>query len=287
MPELPEVETLRGALEKEIVGKTIKDIEIRYGGSFRDDPDRIIGAKIKSVHRRAKLLWLELSNQKSLVIHLKLTGQLIYAHDGPDRGGLVGGHPEKVYDQAPPHKHTHVIIEFTDQSHLYFNDLRKFGWMKIVEHGQETRTMSGELGIEPLSKDFTVKNLQVFTKRRAKMPVKQFLMDQNIIAGIGNIYSDEILWCAKIHPLRKAGSITPRECEQIVKCTPEILKLSMKVGGTSFSSFRHLSGSQGKFYDYAKAYQKTGQPCARKDGGIIERKKIGGRSAHYCNVCQI
>lgn len=286
MPELPEVETLRTALEKEIIGKTIKDIEVRYAGSFRDDPDQITGAKIKSVHRRAKLLWLTLSNGKSLVIHLKLTGQLIYIYDGPADGGVVGGHPEKVYDQTPPHKHTHVIIEFTDGSHLYFNDLRKFGWMKVVESGHETSTMAGELGIEPLSKDFTINNLVALGKKRPKMPIKQFLMDQNIIAGIGNIYSDEILWCAKIHPFRKAGDVPPEGWKQIAKFTPEVLNLALKVGGTSFSSFRHLSGAMGKFYDYTKAYQKTGQPCKRKDGGIMERKKIGGRSAHYCPVCQ-
>lgn len=287
MPELPEVETLRRGLEKTIVGKMIKDVVVRYHKSFPNDPDQIIGAKIISVHRRAKLLYLSLSNDKSLVIHLKLTGQLIYTKDGPQTGGLVGGHPEKVYDEPPPHKHTHVIIEFTDGSHLYFNDLRKFGWMRIVSTGEEDKVMGHELGVEPFSKEFNLRVLSDLSKSRGGGTIKQFLMNQELIAGIGNIYSDEILWCAKVHPFRKAGDVPPEGWDKIVRCTPQILKKSMKVGGTSFSSFRHLSGAQGKFYDIAKAYQKTGQKCARKDGGLIERKKIAGRSAHYCPVCQV
>ncbi|MBI3260916.1 bifunctional DNA-formamidopyrimidine glycosylase/DNA-(apurinic or apyrimidinic site) lyase [Candidatus Berkelbacteria bacterium] len=287
MPELPEVEILRRGLAKAIVGKTIKDIEVRHRKSFLVGGDDIIGAKVKSVGRRAKLLYLPLSNNKSLVIHLKLTGQLIYTKNGPGSGGLVGGHPQKVYDQVPPHKHTHVIIEFTDGSHLYFNDLRKFGWMKVVDSGQETRTMAGELGVEPFSEDFNAENLRRYAERRGKMPIKQFLMDQNIIAGIGNIYSDEILWCARVLPTRKSADVTGKEWQAIVRCTPEILNKAIAVGGTSFSSFRHLSGSKGKFYEIVNAYQRTGQPCNRKDGGVIERKKMGGRSAHYCPVCQI
>jgi len=286
MPELPEVEILRRGLQKAIVGKTIKDIEVRHSKSFPESAEEIIGTKVKSVARRAKLLYLPLSNGKSLVIHLKLTGQLIYSKNSPQAGGVVGGHPQKVYDLPPPHKHTHVIIEFSDGSHLYFNDLRKFGWMKVTEHGKEQATMAGELGVEPFSKDFNAENLRRYAERRGKILIKQFLMDQNIIAGIGNIYSDEILWCSKINPFRKAGDVPPEGWDKVVKCTTNVLKQAIEVGGTSFSSFRHLSGSQGKFYDLAKAYQKTGKPCVRKDGGVIERKKIGGRSAHFCPVCQ-
>jgi len=286
MPELPEVETLCRGLQKAIVGKTIKDVEVRYGKSFPADPDEIIGVKVKSVHRRAKLLYLPLSNGKSLVVHLKLTGQLIYTKDGPQTGGLVGGHPEKVYDLPPPHKHTHVTIEFSDGSHLYFNDLRKFGWMKIVESGQETRTMAGELGVEPFSKDFNIKTIKALAARRPGMWVKQFLMEQSLIAGIGNIYSDEILWCAKVHPFRRVKEIPPREWVRIIKCTPKVLTKALEAGGTSFSAFRNLSGSLGKFYDLAKVYQKEGEKCARKDGGVIERRKMAGRSAHFCPKCQ-
>lgn len=286
MPELPEVETLRRGLVDEIVGKTIKDVEVRNGKSFTGDPDNIIGAKVKSVERRAKLLYLPLSNGKSLVIHLKLTGQLIYLHDGPKTGGVIGGHPEKVYDQTPPHKHTHVTIEFSDGSHLYFNDLRKFGWMRVVAQGDESKVMGGELGIEPLSKDFNFKTIAALAKRRPGMWVKQFLMDQSLIAGIGNIYSDEILWCAKVNPFRRVREISPREWDRIVKCTPEVLTHAIAAGGTSFSSFRNLKGGYGKFYNLAKVYHKEGEKCARKDGELIERKKMGGRSAHYCPRCQ-
>ncbi|MFY9484202.1 MAG: bifunctional DNA-formamidopyrimidine glycosylase/DNA-(apurinic or apyrimidinic site) lyase [Patescibacteria group bacterium] len=286
MPELPEVEILRRGLQNTIVGKTIKDIEVRHRKSFLVGGDDIIGAKVQSVNRRAKLLYVPLSNGKSLVIHLKLTGQLIYTKDGPNSDGLVGGHPQKVYDQVPPHKHTHVIVEFTDGSHLYFNDLRKFGWMRVVLHGQEATAMGGELGVEPLSKDFNVKAMAALAARRPGMWVKQFLMDQSLIAGIGNIYSDEILYCAKVHPFRRVKTITGIEWRRIVSCTPKILNWSVAAGGTSFSAFRNLSGALGTFYSLAKAYQKDGNKCSRKDGGVIERKKMGGRSAHYCPVCQ-
>ncbi|MBI3495557.1 bifunctional DNA-formamidopyrimidine glycosylase/DNA-(apurinic or apyrimidinic site) lyase [Candidatus Berkelbacteria bacterium] len=286
MPELPEVEILRRNLEDAIVGKTIKDVVIHHRKIFKDDPEDIIGEKVQSVHRRAKLLYAPLSNGKSLVIHLKLTGQLIFTEDGPQKGGVVGGHPQKVYDLPPPHKHTHVEIEFTDGSHLYFNDLRKFGWMRVVDHGKEMSVMGNELGVEPLSKEFTVAHLQALAKRRPRMWVKQFLMAQSIIAGIGNIYSDEILYAARVHPFRRVKTITPEEWRDIVHITPKILKAAMAAGGTSFSAFRNLKGATGTFHAIAKAYHKEGKPCARKDGGTIERKKMGGRSAHYCPKCQ-
>ncbi len=290
MPELPEVETLvRGAKQK-LMGKTIKDVKVAWpkavGGNVAGFTKTLIGKKIQGASRRGKLIILELSGDVTLLTHLKLTGQLVYE----DKSGKLyeGGHREKVLYGAPlPHKFTAVEITFSDGSKLYFNDLRKFGWMKVSDkqHVISNKELA-EIGIEPTDKEFTKEKLQELLNKKSKTKIKDFLMDQSLIAGLGNIYSSEILWEAKIAPKRPAGDLKPAEVGELYRAIGKILEIAIKMGGSSESTYVRLDGSKGNFMDYAKVYQKEGNPCARGDGGKIKREKIGGRSAFWCPVCQ-
>lgn len=290
MPELPEVETLvRGARDK-LVGKTIKEIEVLWSKTVKGDLRKIKSAKIAKVRRRGKLLIFELGNGWSFIIHLKLTGQLIY--QDPKETLYKGGHRPpaggKVLYGAPlPHKYTVVEIGFADSSRLYFNDLRKFGWLKILKTSEvENQKEFKELGLEPLSKDFTLKKFEELLKRRPNQKIKEFLMEQTLLAGIGNIYSSEILWEAYISPLRQIKTLKPEEIKKFFEAIPKILKKAIELGGSSENTYVRLNGSKGNFMNYAKVYQKEGESCKRNDGGKIKRVKIGQRSAFYCPVCQ-
>lgn len=270
MPELPEVETIvRGAKEK-LVGKTIKDVEIRWAKTVSDKPEEfkklVSKAKITGARRRGKIIILDLSNDYSLIIHLKLTGQLIYQDTQP-----------------LPHKYTQVIFEFTDGSHLFFNDLRKFGWLRAISTpGVEEVKEVKNLGIEPTDKNFTLEYFKNLLKKRAKAKIKLLLMDQTLISGIGNIYANEILWEAGVDPRRPAGSLSEKETQAIYQAIPKILAIALKLGGSSENTYVRLDGSKGNFMDYAKVYQKAGKSCVRKDGGIIQRITVSGRGTFFC-----
>src|SRR3989344_7545225 len=242
-----------------------------------------------------------------LIIHLKMTGQLIFVNKNQvkseklkvknDDEVIIGGHPDKLYSTLPPHKHTHIIITFTDGAALYYNDLRKFGWMKLIKfqitnNKYQTNSSSPaggqilklRLGIDGLSKALTLDYLQKIAKNR-KITIKQLLMDQNQIAGIGNIYGDEILYCARVLPTNKASDLSSGQINNIVKCIPRVLTKSIEVGGTSSSDYRKIDGSKGGYLDVAWVYGREGLPCrvCRKP---IKRIKIGQRSSHYCPKCQ-
>ena len=327
MPELPEVETVRRGLEQTIVGKTVASVEVRMSKLFSDDRALInqvfIGQRVSGVERRAKILLVELANGWTLAIHLKMTGQLLvrseklearslnagFPHFSPltSRSGFVGGHPEKAYEQDLPHKHTHVIITFTDPTSpvgyagaggtvLYFNDLRKFGWMRLFPsekrevRSEKCRPTLAEFleglhhGPEPLGADFTLSYFQQFLKTQ-KTPIKTLLLDQSFIAGIGNIYADEALFAAAIKPTRRADSLKQTESAQLRLSIKQVLQLGIEHGGTSFNSYRNVQGTAGKMREHLKVYGREGQPCVRC-GQIIVRKKIGQRSAHFCPNCQ-
>lgn len=337
MPELPEVETVRRGLARTIVGKVVSGVNVRESKIFSDDPglikSKLIGAKVETVERRAKLLLIGLSTGWTLAIHLKMTGQLVVVQPemtnsefripselqnpktneaisyklkagfagGPARSAngtaFAGGHPEKSYDQPLPHKHTRVIITFTDGAKLYFNDLRKFGWMRLLrssripndEFRMTNETVDEflnklELGPEPLGDEFTAEYLARLVARRA-IPIKQVLLEQKSIAGIGNIYADEALFEARIHPLRKSSSLTADEARRLYEAIKGVLLLGIEHGGTTMNTYRNVDGGQGRMRDYLKVYGREGEPCLRC-GTPIERIKIGQRSSHYCPKCQ-
>jgi len=221
---------------------------------------KLYGKKIVKVRRRAKLLIFDFADKSSLVFHLKLTGQLIFK----GKAGLYTRH----------------IFKFTDGSQLIFNDVRKFGWWKKVK---DTRKIEEKLGPEPLEINLSAfKNL---LKKRPNAKIKPLLMDQKFIAGIGNIYSDEILYAAKIHPLRCIKTLKDKEIERIFQNIKRILLSAIKHQGSSVEYYLDACGKKGSFVKCHKVYQKQGRKCSRCKA-IIKRIKIGGRSAHFCPNCQ-
>lgn len=227
----------------------------------------------------------------SILIHLKLTGQLIY-QDKKTR--VAGGHPIPPLNLPVPNKTTRVIFSFTSgpasprlrgASHLYFNDVRKFGWVKIIENEESKirEAIGMELGPDPLTMSF--EDFKSRLVKRGQMRIKKLLMDQAFVAGIGNIYSDEALWQARIHPKRSAASLSEGEIKELFDGIRDSLKLAIEKGGSSASAYVDSGGERGLYLSYARAYHMTGRPCARCQTPIV-RQKMDGRSAHFCPSCQ-
>ncbi len=220
-----------------------------------------------------------------LLVHLKMTGQLIYAKK--DERKIV-----KIYnaENAPkaelPHKYTHVIFKFADGSKLYFNDLRQFGYLRLIRDEDRGKVKElNEYGPEPLSKKFKFEDFLAKAKRRKALTIKQFLMDSKVVAGIGNIYSDEILFCAKLRPNRRLRSLSKEEFKLIYRCAPQVLKKAIKAQGSSVGDFFKVDGSEGTFGRQHMVYQRYGSPC-KVCGETIEKLKLGGRTSSYCPACQ-
>ena len=293
MPELPEVETIRRQLFKEVVGKKIKSVEIKlpkltyFNGKKSDVKNfskNLNGARVTKANRAAKILIITLSNDYTLLIHLKLTGQLIYR---AKNGNLKrGGHPWPKPGVSVPNKWTYMIIHFTDGSKLYFNDLRQFGYLKLIETKKigEQKELK-KLGPEPLDKNFTAVKFSEMLKKRAKAKIKPLLLDQNFISGIGNIYADESLFYAGILPTRPTGKLKPEEIKKLHQGIKAILQKSIAQGGTSSDTYVTLTGQKGGYEKYLKVYGREKEKCQRC-GGIIKRIKLGARSAHFCPKCQ-
>lgn len=228
---------------------------------------RIVGKKlgnrtITAARRAGKILIIDFADGGSLLFHLKLTGQLVF--------------------NAKPSRYTRKVFNFDDGSRLVFNDMRKFGWFKFVKKADEQKEIK-VLGPEPL----TV-TLQEFKKLFSKKPntkIKPLLMNQKFIAGIGNIYADEILFDAKIKPIRKASTLTRKELGSLHRSLKKVLRTAIKAHGSSVQHYLDALGKKGQYVKYHKVYRKTGQKCPRC-GAIIKRIKLGGRSAHFCPVCQ-
>lgn len=280
MPELPEVETIRRGLAKSLVGHKITGIKVLAPKLFIGEPQMIVDQEVLEVSRRAKILIIKLS-ENYLLTHLKMTGQLIFQ---PNQGELViGDHPDKVYGLQLPHKHSHIIIEF-DNGTLFFNDLRKFGWMKILTSLDELKREVAHLGPEYTWSEFTIDYFQDELANR-RITIKQTLLDQTFIAGIGNIYADESLFSAKVNPRRKANDLTKAEVKKLFACIPKVFNLALQHGGTSSRDYRQADGSMGTYLQVANVYKREGLPC-RSCGNAIERIKISGRSSHFCSKCQ-
>jgi len=279
MPELPEVETLRLQLSNLIIGQTIKNIKILKNKSFIGNPALVIGAKLKNIRRFAKILILDLSNDFSLAIHLKLSGQLIY------RGSKE---PKKLEVSDPllyalPNKHTRVIISFFSGDNLYFNDLRIFGWIKVVQT-PKVKDVIEHLGPEPF-KDLTIEKFEEILSSSRK-PVKLVLMDQEKIAGVGNIYANEALFLARVHPETPANKIAKKTKELLYLKLLKSLKDGIRWGGASENNFRDAYGRKGKLQEHFLVYGKEGEDCPNKCGEKIKRISLAGRGTFFCPHCQ-
>ncbi|CAN5124567.1 DNA-formamidopyrimidine glycosylase [soil metagenome] len=283
MPELPEVETIRRGLEKTIVGKTIQDVEVRLNKMLAGDKVQVIGARVEAIRRFGKGLVIDLSNGFSITAHVKMTGQFIYL--GKTQNNF---HPKLTLPLELPSKHTHVIFRLKadggEESTLFYNDIRQFGWLKVVKtldvHDQP---FFKSLGPEPFS-DLT---LPIFVKivSSSSMPIKPLLMDQTKISGVGNIYANDALYASAIDPRRKSNSLTQEEGERLFVAVLEVLERGIAHGGASEINYVNVEGGKGSYQDHFLVYGKNGETCIRCSY-IIERIKQGGRSTFYCPGCQ-
>jgi len=288
MPELPEVETVRRGLLKLIIGKTItgasSDTPKSFPNTKSDVKNFLVGANIIDVRRRAKVLMIDLSTEYSLVIHLKMTGQLVFVGKDTRFGA---GHPNDSLVNALPDKSTRVTIEFTDGSQLFFNDQRKFGWVMLLPTLEiPDLAFMKKVGPEPLEADFTAEQFADRFKRRAKTNIKAAILDQSVVAGVGNIYADEALWGAKINPQRLVATITPAEFEALYTDLREVMNLSIKKGGSSNHTYVNAEGKRGSYMDFARVFRREGLPCPRC-GTTIEKLRVAGRGTHICPYCQV
>ncbi|OGD65791.1 hypothetical protein A2215_01075 [Candidatus Berkelbacteria bacterium RIFOXYA2_FULL_43_10] len=293
MPELPEVQTIVNGLNKVVVGKKMTDFESRDKKVVQFRLEEVVGSKILDVDRIAKLVIFNLNNEKSILVHLKMTGQFIWEKDpGVGKFSLrhrvTGGHPTEAMLERMPHKHTRAIFTFNDRSRLYFNDLRRFGWMKIIQNSKGKIQNIGNLfnfGVDALSNEFDAKYLKKQAERFPNKKIKQFLMDQSIVGGIGNIYSDEGLFFAGIHPERKLKDIKMDEWKKVQEGVARALNLGIKHGGYSADTYINAIGEKGKAQEYLNVYGKDGREC-KQCKSIIKKVKIGGRTSRFCSKCQ-
>ena len=287
MPELPEVETVRRGLSALIIGKKIVSEQHDTPKGFPNAPADVagfmIGATISDVRRRAKVLLIDLSTDYTLVIHLKMTGQLVY------RGEQVfgAGHPNESLIGELPDRSTRVTIEFADGSHLYFNDQRKFGWMRLMPTLEVPNIdFMKKVGPEPLEAEFSSEEFAERFTRRAKTSIKAALLDQTVVAGVGNIYADESLWGAKIHPKRLVNTITPDEFALLYTELRAVMNLAIEKGGSTDKNYVNAEGKRGSYMDFARVFRREGQTCPRCGTEII-KFKAAGRGTHICPVCQV
>lgn len=280
MPELPEVETIRTQLADKLIGRKIISVDIRLPKIWEGDPKDIINAKITDVLRRAKIVIIKLDNGKNIVVHLKMTGQLVYGNNSAETISFSQGIPFAGFEL--PAKTTHVIFKL-DKGTLFFNDMRQFGWMHIIDNEQWAMS-NKKFGPEPFSKEFTQDYLAKICGNWGR-PIKILLMEQSKIAGIGNIYANEALWLAGISPMKRGREVA--KIKELYDAIKKVLEMGLKYGGSSAAdeAFVNVLGEKGKMQEHFVVYQKNGQPCPRC-GKTITRSKLGGRGTFFCPKCQ-
>lgn len=298
MPELPEVTTTVAGLNAVLPKLSITDVwtdyflrtknkradTIKNKAYFEKFKKEVVGQKVTSAERRGKNVLIHLAHGKTILIHMKMTGHLLYGKYEWN-GKVWKSETENLRD--PFNQFIHLIFTLSNGKHLAFSDMRKFAKVMLFETSARGEIADlSLLGPEPLE-NFSLKDFQKQLSKKPNGKIKTVLMDQTVVAGIGNIYSDEILWEAGIHPERKVSSLKEAEIKKMWQTIPKILQESIKMGGDSMSDYRNIYGERGGFQNAHKAYRRTKQKCLKRGcDGTILRKVIGGRSAHFCNVHQ-
>jgi formamidopyrimidine-DNA glycosylase len=283
MPELPEVETLRRELAVELIGRRIDTAELFtpkiLSGVDGYGLSDVVGAMVISTRRRAKYLIIDLSNEFSLVIHLSLAGQIVV--DRPDGARTSGGHPVPAYTATLPHKQTHVILGFDDGTILYLTDIRKFMHLWVVPTIEVGRVVvEDRLGVEIADAGFTAQEFSARVRRRKSARLKPLLLDQRFVAGLGNIYVDESLWGAGLHPERTVGSLGDDDVNRLHASIREVIDVALTKGVAQIKNGKAVDGAE-----LPRIHGREGQPCPRC-GQPIEKKRVVGRGTYVCPVCQ-
>jgi formamidopyrimidine-DNA glycosylase len=290
MPELPEVETVRLGLAPMLEGRVITDARIRRHDLRLPFPpcftERLKGRRVLALTRRAKYILASLDSGETLVIHLGMSGRLsVYAEGRRRRLG------DYVYNRAPDGtgegKHDHVLLETDAPARIVFNDHRRFGLMALVATDHlETDTLFRNIGVEPLSAGFNARYLEGALEGR-KTPIKSALLDQRVIAGLGNIYVCEALFLAHISPKRRAGAVRPAECKALAAAIKKVLRQAIAAGGSTLRDHAQATGDPGNFQHHFRVYDRAGKPCLGQGcRGIVKRIVQAGRSSFYCPSCQ-
>ncbi|MBU1164047.1 DNA-formamidopyrimidine glycosylase [Patescibacteria group bacterium] len=287
MPELPEVETIRRELNSKIKNKTIINVEIKVAKMVNlpisEFVRKVRSKKIKHVYRRAKLIVVDLYGHNFLLFHLKMTGQLVYV---PKIGKTIsGGHSIKNLGHLP-NKFSHIIFTFSDGSKLFFNDVRKFGWVRLVDD-KLYLLVRNSFGLEPLKNDFTYERFKAQLMHYPNRKIKQVILDQALIAGLGNIYTDESCFCANIKPMRIVKTLKEEEIKKLHRCIPKVLEFAILKKGTSANNYVRTDGTVGGMVPFLKVYGRKGQKCKRQGcKGVIRKIQLNARGTHFCDVCQ-
>jgi formamidopyrimidine-DNA glycosylase len=269
MPELPEVETIARGLREPLIGRQFTGVRIGWENlvarpSVEEFKRRIVGQKVLAVKRRGKYLICALSGGDSLIFHLRMTGRLLIKNSSDELD-----------------KHDHLIFELDDGRELRFNEVRKLGRVYLVDDEDE---VVGKLGPEPLDDDFALADFAALLSARRGM-IKPLLLNQRFVAGIGNIYADEALFAARIHPERRADTLTTEEIEHLYRAIRQVLVQGIRNRGTTFNDYLDAEGREGSNQEYLRVFRRTGQPCPRC-GTPIERTVVGGRGTYFCPRCQ-
>ncbi len=281
MPELPEVEAIKIQLGKFLKGHKILSVEVKNRKTFQGDEKKILGAKVLNTRRFGKVSVIDLANGYSILTHVKLTGQFVYR--GPN---LLSPKPlSKKIVGGVPGPHTLVVFKFDKGGTLYYNDIRRFGWIKIIKSEEiKNEKYIGKLGPEFL-KDLTLEKFKAVLSKTSR-PVKVVLMDQTKMGGVGNIYANDALWLSKINPKTSAKSIDPTKAKDLFEAILSVLKEGIKRGGSSELTFVTPDGGEGDYQNHTLAYGRDGEPCDRCHKAKFEKYFLGGRGTYWCPVCQ-
>jgi len=286
MPELPEVETIRRGLASRIVHQPIGEIELRLPKMIRGSAPafctELQSNAVRSIDRQGKLLIFHLQRDpdKAFLLHLKMTGQLIY-RQGSEQ--IAGGHPWPSYNDTLPNQYSHVTFHFESGAKLFFNDQRQFGYIKLVNQ-EEVAAEKAKYGIEPLTTSFTRERfVSIFTNRKTKL--KALLLNQKILSGIGNIYADEICYYARLRPDRSVKTLTTIDLQRLYDAAQVIISTAIHHHGTTISDYADANGNRGNYSDFLHVYQRETQPCHRCSGTIV-KMKVASRGTHFCTECQ-
>jgi formamidopyrimidine-DNA glycosylase len=313
VPELPEVETVRRGLERLIVGQVIADVQALAPASLRGDACLARRRRVTRIWRRGKVLGIDLEADMTLVAHLKMTGQMVYrggaacpaadsastdpaptpadagaesaAQSAQPPAAWGGGHPSDSLIGRLPDSSTRVIIEFANGGRLYFNDQRKFGWLAVMPASAVAEIpLLAKMGPEPFDLDAWPR-FRDRARRHVRAPIKAVLLNQAVVAGIGNIYADEALWAARIHPETPVAAILDSQLEELLRSAAQVMELSLSLGGSTDRNYVDAEGRRGAYLDFAKVFRRQGQPCARC-GQAIAKIRVAGRGTHLCPTCQ-